>query len=912
MIVDSFTLIKSRSGEYLGLIASFFELFLMGGKTVNSKITLLLAFLVFGVSIGLASHIKGGWMHYKYLGKDANGNLRYEVIVKLYRSCNDGGPNDPRIYISAFRKGDTAVVETFTAPNTGSYDLKKTTFHPCLSPIPNVCYTIKEYKVIVALPPNENGYELATQGCCRIGGIRNLAPPTQQTGHTYFLTIPGTKENPLFIENNSPLFSERDTVAICINSRYELDFSAKDPDGDSLVYFLTPALNGGSPNNFYPNPTSPPPFPELEYRPGFSGENPFNNQIEINKFTGVIKGISPNQVGEYVLAVHVNEYKTGKLIATTRKELHINVANCTIPVAELPAENINCDNYEMSFENLSSSPAITSYFWDFGVPGSPNNISTLPRPNFTYPDTGTFTVKLVVNRGDACSDSAFSLVKIYPGFKPGFKTDGACFNIPINFTDTTKNAFGQITSWQWNFGDPNSSSNLSTLQNPAHQFSGSGTFKVELRVISNKGCDKTIKQPFEVLNIAPLSVAFRDTVICGRDSIRIQAIGAGNFTWLPNNGTISDRFIANPIVFPNTTTTYRVTVVDRGCINTDSVRVNVISSFTVKARADTTICLGDTVQLSASSALATQFSWSPALNINNSSISNPLVWPNLPSTSFVVTAVFGKCEEKDTVVVNTVPYPQANAGNNVNLCFGQTTTLQGSGTGNRFEWQPTTYLANPNSPVTEASPKETTLYTLYVYDNQGCTKPGFSSVLVKIVPPIQIYAGKDTSMVVGQALQLNAQSTATNHSWSPSSGLSNPASLSPVLTLSPSMISSGSQFLTYKITGTNAEGCIGSDEITVRVFSTGPSIFVPNAFTPNNDGLNDKIRPVLAGIRQLEYFRIFNRYGQLVYETKDPESAWDGKVNGKEQGSSNFIYQVQAIDFNGEVLRKNGSFVLIR
>jgi gliding motility-associated-like protein len=87
---------------------------------------------------------------------------------------------------------------------------------------------------------------------------------------------------------------------------------------------------------------------------------------------------------------------------------------------------------------------------------------------------------------------------------------------------------------------------------------------------------------------------------------------------------------------------------------------------------------------------------------------------------------------------------------------------------------------------------------------------------------------------------------------------------------------------------------------------------VPTAFTPNGDGLNDYIRPILAGVERLEYFRIFNRYGQLVFESKFPEAAWNGVLKGKAQGSGTFVYQVQAIDYTGEVLKQSGTFLLIR
>jgi gliding motility-associated-like protein len=122
----------------------------------------------------------------------------------------------------------------------------------------------------------------------------------------------------------------------------------------------------------------------------------------------------------------------------------------------------------------------------------------------------------------------------------------------------------------------------------------------------------------------------------------------------------------------------------------------------------------------------------------------------------------------------------------------------------------------------------------------------------------------------------------------------------------------GTDSIKYLVTATTAEGCKASDEIIVRVFKTGPSIFVPSGFTPNSDGLNDQLRPILAGMRGLHFFRIYNRYGQLIFETRELRKGWNGLLNGMPQASGTYVFHCQAETFEGKMQSAKGSFMLIR
>ncbi len=859
-----------------------------------------------------ALHIKGGWMSYRYLGRTATGDLEYEIMVKVFRDCGTQSPgqNDALINITFFSNSTGGPGQVFVATQSRNYYMRKTSFSPCITPVPDVCYVVLEYFGRVTLKPDPGGYTAAFQRCCRINGIINVTQPSNNLGNTYSIKLPAEVPNTNFVENSSPVFVEKDTAVVCFNSSFTLDYSAVDPDGDSLTYEFAPALSGASTGQ--PNPTiaASPPYMSLPYVNPYSADNPFGTNVRLDPATGLISGISPSATGEYVVAVLIKEYRNRQFIAETRKELHVNVANCTVPDADLPIEVVNCDGFEVTLENRSFSPAINSYYWDFGAPNRPGNISDLSKPSFVYSDTGTYQAKLVVNRGQACTDSAIIAVKVYPGFAPGFVADGACFSNPFQFRDTSFARYGTVNSWRWDFGLTTAQNDTSLIKNPQFTYPAPGIYSVTLKATSSKGCDKTVTVPLQVLDRPLLNLPFRDTLICSIDSLQLRAIGAGNFSWTPATGRIIQPNTATPTVFPLTTTMYRVTLNDRGCITSDSVTVNVLDFISVDAGRDTTICLSDTITL-APVTRGLSFQWSPAASLNNPSVRNPMAAPT-GTTTYRVIANLGKCQDTDSVTITTVPYPVSVAGNDTSICFKSAAMLVGRAEGIRFQWTPTTGLVNPSSLVTEARPQQTTRYSLLSYDNKGCPKPGISTVEVKVIPGVEVFAGRDTAIVLGQPLQLNAGSNVAKNTWRPATGLNDTSTLTPILTLKEGDILPGTDFMVYRLLGITDEGCSAEDELIVRVFSTGPSIFVPNAFTPNRDGLNDQIRPILAGIQRLDFFRIYNRYGQIVFESTEPESGWNGSINGNPQGSGTFVYQVQAVDYEGKVIRQSGTFTLIR
>ena len=269
-----------------------------------------------------------------------------------------------------------------------------------------------------------------------------------------------------------------------------------------------------------------------------------------------------------------------------------------------------------------------------------------------------------------------------------------------------------------------------------------------------------------------------------------------------------------------------------------------------------------------------------------------------------------------------VPFPSANIDpDSTSICYGKSAQLHATiNTGTSYTWSHANTLTNQGTgnvtslPFTiqpTATPTSTTRYVLTV-TNLGCPNSLMDTFLVHVSPRIIVFAGNDTNVVANQPVQLYAtvsDPTANQFVWSPATGLSATNIQNPVATLNSNISDDG---ITYLVRATNPQGCYGEDAITVRVFKTGPDIFVPTAFTPNGDGRNDVLRPIPVGIKQLNFFRIYNRWGQLVFSTSEMGKGWDGTVSGQPQSTANFVFIVEGIDYTGKTILKKGNVTLIR
>ncbi|TKK65962.1 T9SS type B sorting domain-containing protein [Ilyomonas limi] len=864
----------------------------------------LLYLSFFWVHTAIADHITGGEIYYSLTGI-SGGQYQYSITLKLFMVCNTERQFNNPTYVSFFNKGTGERVKDVSVNLARTELLSYTPGGPCISNPPTVCYRVGYYNFSITLPASEDGYILSSQVIYRVDGMKNLLAGYDQVGATYTAEIPGNALVPDAPANNSAQFTGDDLVVICANNSFSYSFAAKDKDNDQLSYSFCNAYretSGGFSEGG--TPTGPPPYTSLPYGQGYNGSLPLGANVSINPATGLLSGVAPAE-GTYVISVCVAEIRNNTVIATQRKDIQITITSCSIAAATLlPEYNLCGDTKNISIRNMSNSPLIKTFDWQFtNAAGAIVYTTTQQQANYTFPDTGIYKVKLIINKSDACSDSAVSMVRVYPGFVPGFRFNGICLNKPTQFTDTSVSVYGNVNSWNWDFGDNNSLADASGLQHPAYTYTTAGTKNVRLITSDSKGCTDTVFGNVTIVDKPPLATAFKDTLICKRDSVQLFTTGSGNYTWSPNI-FITATNIASPIVSPPVTTTYYVDLNDNGCLNRDSLTIHVVDQVALQAMGDTTICSGDTITLGIISN-GLKYSWTPASSLINAGIKNPLAVTSA-TTTYEVLAQIGSCSAKENITISTIDYPVAIAGNDTMICFQTGAELHGITDGSSFTWSPSATLQYASTLHPVAYPASTTAYVLSAWNTKGCPKPGRDTVTVTVLPPIHAFAGNDTAIVAGQTLQLNA-SGGIKYNWLPATGLSDAGIANPL-----ALYSSPSEGIRYKVYVYNEAGCVDSASLTVKVFGTLPTVFVPTGFTPNGDGRNDVLKPIAVGMQRMELFNIYNRWGQLLFSTAANGKGWDGTVSGQKQSAGTYIWMLKAVDYTGAQYMQRGTVVLIR
>ncbi|RYD56491.1 MAG: PKD domain-containing protein [Sphingobacteriales bacterium] len=534
-------------------------------------IACLLVLLLGSVGQVMASHIVGGELTYRCVGQNV-----YELRLDIYQDCLNGQDlaraQDTPAFITVFNLDDGTLFND--SISASSFSVVPPEFNnSCVNNAPPTCLTKVTFFKRYTLRPNQRGYRIAYVRCCRNAAINNILFPSE-TGATYFCDIPPASTASC---NSGASFRNFPPQIICINNPLVYDHSASDADGDSLSYTFCESFEGG--DNFNPKPFATTQFPRtVLYAPGYSSGRPISGTpaLQINPTTGMISG-TPNQLGRFVVTVCCNEWRNGELINTVKREFQFVVTNCSkAVVANIPQFStefntyiVECRSQTVSFINQSTGGF--AYKWDFGVPGG---TSTEFQPTYTYPDTGVYIVKLVVNEGSTCPDSITRFVKVYPEYKADFEFSGLpCPNLPIQFTDLSSATYKPITGWLWNFGDEG----ISTEQNPTHSFAKGGVYNVALTSTSIRGCVDTARREVAIEDFKPF--AGNDTVIVKGEKINFNATGGTEFIWTPSTYLdFSER--SNPTgTYPDTGRfTYRVFIKSlKGCQGEDSIRIWVVN-----------------------------------------------------------------------------------------------------------------------------------------------------------------------------------------------------------------------------------------------------------------------------------------------------------------------------------------------
>jgi len=856
-----------------------------------------------------AHHNKGGTIVYTYLGEGSTaGTSKYQVTVQHYVHCQGIDDEYLQVYLGIFDGASNALLQIVRIQRSNIALIQKTSFNACISSRPDICFFSTNYIATIEVSNNTAGYILSEQECCRADSIVNLVDPGT-VGYTNTTSIPGVINGRVYRNNSSPVLTTRDTAVICHNSYFRIDLGTKDPDGDHLTYTFCGAKATGSTNR-QPNPPSAPPYSDVPYTPGYSATVPLGSGVTIDAATGVISGIAPADTGQYIIAVCISEIRNGVLISTTKKEVLITVDDCTL-ITPVLTSYLNCDNYSFHFQNLSPDGGITSYLWDFGVPETTSDTSHAIAPSYIYADTGTYTLKLVITGSAGCTDSTTAAVKVYPGLIADFTFNSNCHTSPISFQDASSYKSGSITDWLWNFDDTASTSNLSSAKDTSHLYTAPGDKAVMLTVQTDKGCRDTARKTIAINDKPAIELPFTDTLICAGDKLAVTIKGTGTaFKWKPVYN-IEDANSAISVVYPTDTTIYTVVVTDKSCMDSASIKVNVLPDITVILPSDTAICATDSIVLKPVSH-AISYWWSES-NEDNTLSANDIKYPYAaPSqtTKYQVVAKLGHCQDKAETIVHVSPYPRVTVSRDMSICYGGTAIVKGITNAAYYNWSPVSGLAHANTLQPHARPAVTTSYILTVKDTFYCPKPVSDTVTIAVIPPVQVHAGNDTTVVERQQLKLLATSNIApaTYTWQPASYLSNPTIYNPVAHFNGTTNDS----ITYRVKVTTPEGCTGEDNITVYIYKGAPGMYIPTAFTPNSDGLNDVLKPVLAGVTELYYFRVYTRWGQMIFQTSERDAGWDGTFGGKPVTPGTYVFTAAGKDYSGETIKKQGSVVLIR
>lgn len=413
-----------------------------------------------------------------------------------------------------------------------------------------------------------------------------------------------------------------------------------------------------------------------------------------------------------------------------------------------------------------------------------------------------------------------------------------------------------------------------------------------------------------IINITQL---YPDLIVLGTPVTAATCSGLpdGSITVVMTGGKAPYQYSLDGFTFQTTNVfnvipgTYTITTLDaNNCVATKTVVVPLFNPLTVDAGPDLIMCEGKQVQINAVST-GTSFAWTPAATLNDPTILNPIATP-AATTKYYLTATFGICTTNDSVTVFVNPAPIPNAGPDQSICFGRATTLSGSG-GVQYFWQPSSYLDNSHNQNPAVRPLTGTItYSLNVIDANNCPSLQPDFVKITVTKEAKVFAGFDTTVATNQPVPLHALdmngSGFTSYEWIPAINLNNSQIADPVSTPDRNMW--------YTVIAKTALGCEARDDIKITVYN-GPEIYVPQGFTPDGNGINDVLKAVPAGIREFHYFRVYDRWGRLVFATTDPGIGWDGKINGSVQSTGTYVWMAEGVDYRGNILFRKGTTIII-
>jgi gliding motility-associated-like protein len=351
---------------------------------------------------------------------------------------------------------------------------------------------------------------------------------------------------------------------------------------------------------------------------------------------------------------------------------------------------------------------------------------------------------------------------------------------------------------------------------------------------------------------------------------------------------------------------------NNGCVSDTFVRRIVMGSAPlVKYSYPTPVCEGIPVNFVDSSYVEfgtiNKWNWNIAGNSYSEQHPPPLSLSGNNNISLTVETMEGCVSSVVSGVVSSYPQPAADFSVS-DICFGQPAMLTGinlkTSVGiSRWSWEMgdgvTRVSINPQLSYVYPDGGDYNV-RLTAYSDNGCAAAKVAKLLM--VYRTEANAGNDTIFAIGQPIQLNG-SGGQFYKWTPFTGLSADDIPNPVVTLEHDA--------EFVLTASTVIGCATSDTVKFKVYK-GPELYVPGAFSPNNDGKNDLFKFIAVGMKSVDQFHIYNRYGQLIYFSTDIMKGWDGRMNGINQPSGTYVWMIKGTDLTGAIHFKKGTVTLVR
>lgn len=582
------------------------------------------------------------------------------------------------------------------------------------------------------------------------------------------------------------------------------------------------------------------------------------------------------------------------------------------------ADTLTCAGTNVTFSNTSTGVNLT-YNWDFGD----GTFSTALNPVKAYAADGDYTVKLTVTDVNGCTHTLTrnAFVKVHT-VKASFTVNdslSSCTPFEVNFTNTSS----YFTARMWYFGDGTSSN----LPDPTHYYAVVGTYVAKLLVAGPGGCLDSVTKTI-IVYPSTATLTYSPLAGCSPLPVTFHASTPGPVTylWDFNDGTTlatTDSNIVYNYLLPGNFLPKVIMEDQTGCrIPVEGVDTIYVTKSYVDFGADDTLHCGTGIVNFSDSTISNGTITSYRWDFGDGGIAvvkNPVhtyTAPGIYSVRLIVTTANG-CSDTavKTNYIKVVAVPDADIVGNIPVCLHTKLGFRGillQPDTSKVSWYwifgngKTAAIQNP--PLQSYDTAGNYPLRLIVTNSTGCADTIDRTVTIYSLPVIA--AGPNQTILVGSpAIISPTGSPVVDYLWSPATALS--------CTNCYNTVATPKNTTTYSIRVTDANGCVNTDNITVIVLCNDQNIFIPNTFSPNNDGVNDRFYPRGKGLFKIQSLRIFNRWGEMVFQKvnvtpNDPTGGWDGRFNGKLLTADVYTYLIEIICENSEVLTYKGNVTLIQ